>query len=392
MAILVLNWWSSSLKFSVFSKEKDEEIVWWAINRIGLPESEIVLEQEWKKTKTIEDIIDHKSALKTIIILLENCWVIKNGKWIDAIGQRVVHGGPYFSDAVIINDEVKSKIDECSQIAPLHNPVNLECIIWAEEVFSGVPQVAVFDTAFHQTMPKVNYLYAIPKKFYEKYKIRKYGFHGISHQFVSQRLEELAWKKCENVITCHIGNGASVSAIKDGKCVNTSMWFTPVDGLVMGTRAWDIDPWVVLYLQEKENLSASELRNLINRESGMLGLTGKSWDLRDAEDGIAAGDESFTLALDIYISRIVRFIGAYIADLGWVDAIVFTAGVLENSPTIRKKIAQRLAFCGVAFDDEYNNFRWEEREITTPFSPVKLFVIPTNEELMIKREVEKLCH
>ena len=390
MKVLVLNWGSSSLKFSVFVSWKDEEILWGSINRIWLEDSEIIVEKKWEKYKKIIEIKTHKEALQNVVSILKDYEIMSDHSWIDAIGHRVVHGGPYFSDAVIIDENVKNKISECSQIAPLHNPVNLACIEWSEDVFAWIPQIAVFDTAFHQTMPEVNYLYAIPRKFYEKYKIRKYGFHWISHQFVSQRLEELSGKRYENVITCHIWNWASISAIKDGRCINTSMWFTPVDGLVMWTRAGDIDPWVVLYLQEKEKLSASELRSLINRESWMLWLTWESADLRDIVEAVEKGNKQFELALDIYISRVVRFIWSYIADLGWVDAIVFTAGVLENSPPIRKKIAQRLAFCWVAFDEDYNDFRWEERELTTPFSPVSLFVIPTNEELMIKKEVEKL--
>ncbi len=393
MYILVLNGWSSSLKFSVFNSVWNDEKLWGAINNIWEVNSEIAIVEWEQSSRNVTEVVNHKQALWRIYSILEEKWFIFENDWIHAVWHRVVHWGDFFSKPVIIDNNVKDKIEECSIIASLHNPINLLCIEWAQELFGEVPHVAVFDTAFHQTLPESNYLYAIPKKYYKKYKIRKYWFHGISHQFVSERLTEIVWKQFENVITCHIWNWASLSAIKNWKCINTSMWFTPVDGLVMWTRAGDIDPWVVLFLQEKEELSANELRHLINRESWMLWLTWwMSWNLKDVEEWIKSWDTQFELALEIYISRIVRFIWAYIADLGWLDAIVFTAWVLENSPSIRKKIAERLAFCWVVFDQDKNDFRWEEQVITTQYSPVELFVLPTNEELMIKREVEALLH
>lgn len=384
---IVLNAGSSSLKMSVFAE--NNEIVSASVARIWEEGSFISFSHDNQKEKQIIDIENHEQALKVLKQLLFKKKVVSDISDIAWVAHRVVHGGEFFSDSVVINAAVIEKIRECITLAPLHNPVNLSCIIAAQKVFTEATHVAVFDTAFHQTIPEINYLYAIPRRFYEKYKIRKYWFHGISHQYVSQRILEISKRNPKKIISCHIGNGASICAIEDGKSINNSMWFTPVDGLVMGTRAGDIDPWVVLFLQEKEHLSSEEMSELINKHSGMLGLTGKVSDLKDIEDGIASNHPEYKLALDIYVSRIVRFIGAYIADIGWVDAIVFTAGVLENSINIRKLIAERLNFCGVDFDDTLNDFRWEERRISTENSETELYVIPTREEYMMMKEVKK---
>lgn len=385
MNILILNAGSSSLKFSVFNSENEEKILNGDIARIGLKDSKISCEYNGEEKQEIKNISSHSEALDAILALLQE-YKIEN---IEAIGHRVVHGGVYFSAPIVIDDEVEEKIEKCCELAPLHNPINLICIRGAKNIFPESVHIALFDTAFHQTIPEINYLYAIPKKYYDEYKIRKYGFHGISHHYVSKRMREISDRNPQKIITCHIGNGASISAIENGKCVNTSMGFTPVDGLVMGTRAGDIDPGVVLFLQEKENLSPKETSDLINKHSGVLGLTGTVADLKDVEDGIKHDHPEYKLALDIYISRIVRFIGAYIADIWGVDSIVFTAWVLENSISIREKIAEKLAFCGVTFAPEKNDFRRKERCISTDNSKVELYVIPTREEYMMMQGVKK---
>ncbi len=387
MKKIILNAWSSSLKMSIFLHEL--EIVTASISRIWEAGTLLSFEYEGDKEKVQIEVCNHHQALQYLAKILKEKQIIIDISEIWAAWHRVVHGGEFFSDSVIVTDEVIAKIEQCIDLAPLHNPVNLSCLLAAKEIFTDAIHVAVFDTAFHQTIPEINYLYAIPRRYYDKYKIRKYGFHGISHQYVSERILEISQRSPKKIISCHIWNWASICAIENGKSINNSMWFTPVDGLVMWTRAGDIDPGVVLFLQEKEQLSASQMSDLINKHSGMLWLTGKVWDLKDIEDGIVSGEPEYQLALDIYVSRIVRFIGAYIADIAWVDSIIFTAWVLENSANIRELIANKLKFCGVEFDVTQNNFRGEERRISTEESKVELYVIPTNEELMILREIEK---
>lgn len=385
---IVLNAGSSSLKMSVFAG--NDEVVSASVARIWEEGTFLSFEYDNQKEKELINVENHAQALEILKQLLLEKKVISELSDIAWVAHRVVHGGEFFSDSVVINTAVIEKIRECITLAPLHNRVNLSCIMAAQDVFPEALHVAVFDTAFHQTIPEINYLYAIPRRFYEKYKIRKYWFHGISHQYVSQRILKISKRNPKKIISCHIGNGASICAIRGGKSINNSMWFTPVDGLVMGTRAGDIDPGVVLFLQEKEHLSSEEMSELINKHSGMLGLTGKVSDLKDIEDGIASNHPEYKLALDIYVSRIVRFIGAYIADIGWVDAIIFTAGVLENSVNIRELIAEKLNFCGVDFDYTQNDFRWEERLISTENSETELYVIPTREEYMMMKEMEKI--
>ena len=390
MNILVINAWSSSLKCCFFKGDSLKNNLDITISRIWETESEITIVTNSEDQTLTVAVKDHWEALKNILDIIVEKAIVKNILEIDAVWYRVVHGWSYFSDSVIIDEDVKKRIHECIEIAPLHNPINLACIELGKEHIPNASHIAVFDTAFHQTMPEKNYLYAIPKEYSEKYKIRKYGFHGISHQYVSQKLDEITGEKNKKVISCHIGNWASISAIQEGECINTSMWFTPTDGLVMGTRVGNIDPWAILFLQEKEGLTTKEIDAILNKKSWVLWLTWEVWDMRDLEYGIELGTPWYALALDIYITRIVRYIGSYIADLWGVDAIILTAWVMENSSNIRRLIAERLAFAWVEFDDFQNLFRWETRTISTPQSKTRLIVIPTDEEQMIAKEVKKL--
>jgi len=358
------------------------------ISRIGESTPEETFEHQWKKESRNLQISNHSEAFEAISQSLLSRNIINDSSEIIWVAHRVVHGGQYFSQATLIDESVIQKIDACSELARLHNPINLECIKAAQKVLPDIPHVAVFDTAFHATIPEVNYLYALPLEYSEKYNIRKYGFHGASHKYMSERVLEISERNLRRVITCHVWWGASITAILDGKSINTSMWLTPLDGLVMGTRTWDIDPGAVLYIQEKEGLSAEEMRHILNTESGMLGLTWETWDLRDIQAKVQVGDARYIRALDIYISRIVRFIGWYIADLGWIDAIVFTGWVLQNSPMIRQSIAEKLQCFGLDFDKSQNDFKSEERKISSEDSNIELYVIPMEEEKMMNRELE----
>jgi acetate kinase len=312
---------------------------------------------------------------------------------IDAIGHRGVHGGEKFSDSVLINEDVIKAIEECIEMAPLHNPPNIAGINACSELMPGVPQVAVFDTAFHQTMPKKSYMYALPYEAYEKYGIRRYGFHGTSHKYVSQRLAEIMGKDYNDlkIITCHLGNGSSVAAIKNGKCFDTSMGFTPLEGLVMGTRCGNIDPAIIPFLMKKENMTMEEIDTYINKKSGVLGISGVSSDFRDIEKAAAAGNERAQLALDMFTYEVIKFIGSYAAAMNGVDAIIFTAGVGENAIGMREIIGNGVEYLGTKIDNEKNNVRGKEREISVDGSKVKIFVIPTNEELVIARDTKKIC-
>jgi len=388
MKKLIVNAGSSSLRVSIF--EREEEIAAFTVSRIWESKPEEVFEYEQEKQTQNIQIQNHWEAFQYISNSLVSRDIIKAQDEIIWVAHRVVHGGQYFSEAVIIDDEVIQKIDACSELASLHNPINLECIKAAMDIFSNVPHVAVFDTAFHASIPEVNYTYALPIKYSEKYNIRKYGFHWTSHKYMSERVHEISKRKLRRVITCHVGGGASVTAILDGKSINTSMGLTPLDGLVMGTRTGDIDPGAVLYLQEKEWFSAEQMRIILNTESWMLGLTWETWDLRDIQAKVLEWDEVYMKALDIYISRIVRFIGWYIADLWGIDAIVLTAWVLQNSPMIRKSIAEKLHCFGLDFDLSLNDFKSQERKISTEDSRVELYVIPMEEEKMMNRELDEL--
>lgn len=388
MKKLIVNAGSSSLRVSVFIGE--EEIAAFVVSRIGEVKAEEFYESADVKETQMLDIRDHREAFVSISKSLISKGLISHLNEISWIAHRVVHGGQYFSESVIITPEVIQKIDACSELAKLHNPINLECIQAAMQVFSELPHVAVFDTAFHATIPEVNYLYALPIKYSEKYNIRKYGFHGASHKYMSERVLEISQKRPKRVITCHVWWGASITAILEGKSINTSMGLTPLDGLVMGTRTGDIDPGAVLYLQEKEWLSAEQMRDILNTQSGMLGLTEETGDLRDIQEQVKKGNKKYERALEIYISRIVRFIGWYIADLGWIDAIVFTGGVLQNSPMIRQSIAEKLQCFGLIFDESVNDFKSQEKKISTENSKVELYVIPMQEEKMMNRELDAL--
>ncbi|MDE6206649.1 MAG: acetate kinase [Muribaculaceae bacterium] len=398
MNILVLNSGSSSVKYKLISLDgnNDTTLAEGGVEKIGLPDGFL----KFKKadgSKAIDELglIDHKQAIEAILNKLtdpvDGC--IKSYKEIDAVGHRVVHGGEKFSESVLINDDVKAMIRECYSIAPLHNPANMTGIDAITALMPDVPQVGVFDTAFHQTMPAKAYMYALPYKYYTEDGIRRYGFHGTSHRYVSGRVCEFLGCDItkQRIITCHIGNGASMAAIVDGKCVDTSMGLTPVEGLMMGTRVGDVDPGALTFIMEKYGLSAKELSNIINKESGLLGVSGVSSDMREIDAAIAAGNERARLALDMYKFRITKYIGAYAAEMGGVDIIVFTGGVGENQTGLRYDVCSTLGFMGVEIDKELNaRTRGTETVISTPESRVKVVVIPTDEELTIARDTRAL--
>ncbi len=389
--ILAINAGSSSLKFQLIQMPDEVVSAKGLVERIGLSDSVFQIETNGKKDKTTEDIPNHEMAVKKLLDGLIDSGVIRSFEEIDAVGHRVVHGGEAFSDSVLITEEVIQTIDEVSELAPLHNPANLTGIRAFQEILPDVPMVAVFDTAFHQTMPKSSYLYSLPKKYYEEYGIRKYGFHGTSHKYVSERAAELMGVPLEQLrlISCHIGNGASVTAIEGGKSIDTSMGFTPLAGVTMGTRSGDIDPALIPYIMEKTGKTADEVVEVLNKESGMLALSGFSSDLRDIEER-AKTDERAELALDVFAERIHKYIGSYAAKMSGVDAIIFTAGVGENSDIVREKILTGLEFMGVYWNPKLNDVRGKEQFINYPHSPVKVIVIPTNEEVMIARDTVRL--
>ncbi len=393
MKILVLNCGSSSVKYKLFEIETKTVLAQGGVEKIGLEDSFLKLTlPSGEKVILKSDMPEHHTAIQNILNVLtsEEYGCIKSFDEIDAVGHRVVHGGEKFNQSVLITDEVIEKIKECYDIAPLHNPVNMAGIDAIAQLMPSVPQVGVFDTAFHQTMPDYAYMYALPYELYTKYGIRRYGFHGTSHRYVSQRVCEFLGVPFEKqrIITCHIGNGASISAIKDGKSIDTSMGLTPVEGLMMGTRSGDVDAGVLTYLMDKENLDAAGIADLINKKSGVAGISGLSSDMRDIEDGVAKKHERATLALQMYEYRIVKYIGAYAAALGGVDIIVFTGGVGENQTVTRESVCKPLAFMGVEVDPEINKIRGEELVISTPESKVKVVVIPTDEEYMIASDTQ----
>ncbi|MBP2026980.1 acetate kinase [Acetoanaerobium pronyense] len=391
MKVLVINCGSSSLKYQVIDMENENVLAKGLVERIGIPGSVLKHEATGKEKVTIEDEMqDHKIALEHVIkaILDPAHGAIKDISEITAVGHRVVHGGEKFSASVKIDEDVKKAVEECIELAPLHNPPNLIGINACEEILPGVPMVGVFDTAFHQTMPKSSYLYGLPYEYYEKYKMRKYGFHGTSHKYVSQRTAELLGKNPEdiNIITCHLGNGASVTAIEKGKSVDTSMGLTPLQGLIMGTRCGDIDPAIVTFLMEKENLSISQINDVMNKKSGVLGISGVSSDFRDIEQAAADNNERAKVALETYYKTVKKYIGSYMAEMGSLDAIIFTAGLGENSSEARAEICKDMQALGIEVDSERNNVRGKEQIISSDASKIKVLVIPTNEELMIARE------
>ena len=395
MNILVINCGSSSLKFQLIDMTTEAVQAKGLCERIGIDGSRIVYTPAGGEKMTIESPMPtHTEAIKLVLDCLTNAeyGVIKSLKEINAVGHRVVHGGEKFASSTIITDEVIKVIEECNELAPLHNPANLIGINVCRELMPGVPMVGVFDTAFHQTMPKKAYLYGLPIKAYTDYKIRRYGFHGTSHSFVSKRVAEFLGKPVEDLKTlvCHLGNGASICAVDGGKSVDTSMGFTPLAGLVMGTRSGDIDPAILEYYANKEGLTLSEVTTVLNKKSGMEGLTGGKSDFRDLEEGYEAGDQACIDAIEVFCYNVARFVGAYAASLNGVDVIAFTAGIGENSGFVRGKICEYLGYLGITIDAEQNSKRGEDIIISTPDSKVTVCVIPTNEELMIARDTKAL--
>ena len=395
MNILVINCGSSSLKFQLIDMTTEAVQAKGLCERIGIDGSRIVYTPAGGEKMTIESPMPtHTEAIKLVLDCLTNAeyGVIKSLKEINAVGHRVVHGGEKFASSTIITDEVIKVIEECNELAPLHNPANLIGINVCRELMPGVPMVGVFDTAFHQTMPKKAYLYGLPIKAYTDYKIRRYGFHGTSHSFVSKRVAEFLGKPVEDLktIVCHLGNGASICAVDGGKSVDTSMGFTPLAGLVMGTRSGDIDPAILEYYANKESLTLSEVTTVLNKKSGMEGLTGGKSDFRDLEEGYEAGDQACVDAIEVFCYNVARFVGAYAASLNGVDVIAFTAGIGENSGFVRGKICEYLGYLGITIDAEQNSKRGEDIIISTPDSKVTVCVIPTNEELMIARDTKAL--
>lgn len=393
MKILVLNCGSSSLKYQLINMDGEVVLAKGLCERIGIEGSKLKHEGNGKY-ETLSPMKNHTDAIKLVIdaLLDKDHGVISSVDEVNAVGHRVVHGGEYFSDSVVINEKVKEAITICNELAPLHNPPNLIGIDACEELLPGKPQVAVFDTAFHQTMPEKAFLYAIPYELYQKHKIRKYGFHGTSHKYVSAKVAELIGKPIEDlkIITCHLGNGASVCAIDGGKSVDTSMGFTPLEGLAMGTRSGDIDPAVISYLSNKENISVKEVENILNQKSGVLGISGISSDFRDIEDAEAAGNKRAAVALELFYYRVAKYIGEYAAAMNGVDAVVFTAGLGENSAEAREEISNYLGYLGGKIDKEQNKCRGKERKISTEDSTLQIYTIPTNEELVIARDTKNL--
>lgn len=392
MKILVINCGSSSLKYQLIDMENESVLAKGLCERIGIDGSKLTHQPAGKDKFVIEKPMPtHKTAIEMVMEALQDPehGVIKDTSEISAIGHRVLHGGTVYSDSIVVNDDVKRVIRECFDLGPLHNPANLMGIEACEAAMPGTPNVAVFDTAFGMSMPEKAYTYAIPHEYYEKYGIRRYGFHGTSHKFVSAEAIRFGGLNPETakVIVCHLGNGASVSASIGGKCVDTSMGLTPLEGLIMGTRSGDVDPAVLQFIMNKEGLDINEMLNILNKKSGVYGMTnGISSDFRDIENAKAEGNHLAEVALDAFIYRVVKYIGAYAAAMNGVDAIAFTAGVGENDKAGRKKICESLGFMGVEIDDEANNIRGEERVISSPNSKVKVMLIPTNEELAIARE------
>ena len=395
MKILVLNCGSSSIKYKLFDMTSKEVIAQGGIEKIGLKGSFLKLTLPNGEKKVLEkDIPEHTVGVEFILntLIHPEYGAIKSLDEINAVGHRMVHGGERFSESVLLNKEVLEAFAACNDLAPLHNPANLKGVNAISAILPNVPQIGVFDTAFHQTMPDYAYMYGLPYEMYKKYGVRRYGFHGTSHRYVSKRVCEFLGVNPvgKKIITCHIGNGASISAVKDGKCVDTSMGLTPNAGLIMGSRCGDMDATVVTYAMEKTGMTPKEMDIVLNKQSGLLGISGVSSDSRDIEEGIKNGNERCILAQEMYVKRIVEYIAKYYVLLGGCDAIVFTAGVGENSISTRKEILNKLAVLGIKVDEEANNVRGEERKITTDDSAVPAYIIPTNEELMIAKDTYSL--
>lgn len=392
--IIAINAGSSSLKFQLFEMPTEEVITKGLIERIGLKDSVFNITVNGEKIQEIIDIPDHDVAVKMLLRKLTDLGIIQSLDEIQGIGHRVVHGGETFNDSAQITDEVLAKIESLSELAPLHNPANVTGIKAFKQVLPNVPAVAVFDTAFHQTMPESSFLYSLPYEYYEKYGIRKYGFHGTSHKYVSERAAELLGRPIEQLrlISCHLGNGASIAAIEGGKSIDTSMGFTPLAGVTMGTRSGNIDPALIPFIMEKTDKTAEEVLDVLNKKSGLLGVSGFSSDLRDIVTQASQGNDRAQLALDVFANRIHKYIGSYASRMCGVDAVIFTAGIGENSDVIRENVLKGLEFMGVYWDPALNKVNGEETFINYPHSPVKVIIIPTNEEVMIARDVVRLGH
>jgi len=394
MKVLVINCGSSSLKYQLIDSETEAVLAKGLCERIGI-DGRLTHTPAGKDKIVIEaPMPNHTAAVSLVLEQLTDAknGVIKSLSEIGAVGHRVVHGGEKFASSVVINDDVIKEIEECSDLAPLHNPANLIGIRACQELMPGVPMVAVFDTAFHQTMPKKAYLYGLPHEYYEKYGVRRYGFHGTSHSYVSKRTAEIAGLDINNskIVVCHIGNGASVSAVLNGKSVDTSMGLTPLEGLIMGTRSGDIDPAIIEFICHKEGISYETMLNILNKKSGVYGMSGVSSDFRDLDAAADEGNERAKDTLHAFCYRVAKYVGAYAAAMNGIDAVAFTAGVGENSPSVRKEICSYFGFLGLTIDDEKNNVRGVERIISTDDSKVKALLVPTNEELAIARETVAL--
>ena len=395
MKVLVINCGSSSLKFQLIDSDTEEVLAKGLCERIGIDGGMVTYQPEGKdKIKKQADMPDHTEAVKLVIesLIDKENGVISSLDEIGAVGHRIVHGGESFSSATIIDEKVIKAIEECNDLAPLHNPANLIGIRSCQKIMPNVPMVAVFDTAFHQTMPKKAYLYGIPYEYYKKYKVRRYGFHGTSHEFVSKRAAEFLGRDINDlkIIVCHLGNGASISAVKNGKCVDTSMGLTPLEGLFMGTRSGNLDPAILQFISNKEKLTIDEMLNILNKKSGVLGMSGVSSDFRDLGEAAHEGNEQAKTTLEAYSYRVAKYIGSYAAAMNGVDAIVFTAGVGENNIEVRQMIGEYLGYLGTGVDKDKNNIRGEEAVISPDGAKVSVLVIPTNEELAIARETVKL--
>ena len=392
MNVLVINCGGSSLKFQLINAETEKVLAKGLCERIGIDGRLTYQPAGGEKEKSDLAMPTHTEAIQFVIDALTNekTGVVKSLDEIGAVGHRLVHGGEKFASSVVITDEVKKAVEECNDLAPLHNPANLIGVAACEKLMPGTPMVAVFDTAFHQTMPEKAYMYGLPYEYYEKYKVRRYGFHGTSHSFVSKRAAEVMGKSYDEVktIVCHLGNGSSVSAVLNGKCVDTSMGLTPLEGLVMGTRSGDIDPAIMEFIAKKENLDIEGVMEVLNKKSGVFGISGGlSSDFRDLTDAMNAGDKKAKIAMDVFSYRVAKYIGSYAAAMNGVDDIVFTAGIGENDDYVRQEVCKYLGYLGVDFDFEVNTgLRGKEAELTKEGSKVKVFVIPTNEELAIARE------
>lgn len=391
MKILSVNAGSSSLKFQMYEMPEEKVLISGVFERIGIENSFYTIKLNGEKIKKEVVLSNHTDAVKILTNeLLENN-IVSDLSEIKAIGHRMVHGGEKYASSVLLTEDVITAVEELSDLAPLHNPANLVGVRAFKEVIPSAVAVGVFDTAFHQTMEEENFLYPVPYEWYKEYGVRKYGFHGTSHKYVSEKMASILGKEETKIITCHIGNGGSLAAVKNGKCIDTSMGFTPNAGIIMGSRSGDIDASLIPFVMKKTGMNISEIDNALNKKSGLLGISGISSDSRDIEDGIKSGNDRCKLAQEMYVNKIVKYIAEYYVELGVADAIVFTAGVGENSITTRKQIIDKLACLGIKLDEQRNNVRAEVALISTDDSSVKVYVIPTDEEVMIARDTYKLA-